>query len=641
MAATAGASLSPYVLLEIFEHLSPRRKHLPEGLYIAGPLAEDERHIRRQCLARLALVSRFVSALALDVLWAHVDDFRDLLSVFPSYDRQFTRFRDIVTDADWTRFKAYAARVRSLHLGDFSDIHANVWTILTRLSPRESLLPNLERLTGFVVDELSACYATLFSPTIRELELRVDKNVDAGTVRMVLQAARSTLSALQHLTIDDDINVAHNGDPDRPHAVQFWTLMQLESLHVVQDVSLTIDQLQSLARLPDLQTLSLGLKDMPDLRTPLPVGSFAQLRDLTLAGPLQHIGAFLATASPPLLQSFTANTDLKCFELASIRRAKEAIISMPALLPTTTRRLHLAMTCKCTSNDEMHFPNAGELLEPLRTLVGLRDVQLVFTMKFHLPDKVLHSLRDAWPQLRVFVVGTLKKPMPSPQQPVWNRYGHAYRPQAYEYIQAPILAPVLSQPQYGYSRSPSPEQPVRTDDPPTIATIAAFAFSHPHLESLEVPALDLTLPEPDAVPILGHHLREFRISELPAASPLFDCALVLDVLFPHLDLDDGRDAVLDGGHDQMAELSLILLGLQAGRVGAHWSRAAKLGGYKGDIPLLARRRAPPSRESPQRQAPIQQPNSSRVVVHIVPTPPSPETPSEDSDYYGRAAPFGT
>ncbi|KAJ2995998.1 hypothetical protein NUW54_g7290 [Trametes sanguinea] len=161
--STDEVPLSSYILTQIVEHLSPGIGYESTTNHMQDCLPESERCVRQQTLARLALVSRKVSAIALGTLWSYIDDLRDLLSVFPSYDRQSPqqvryrpphistlkyitltsstaqRFRDIVTDADWTRFKAYAARVRSLDLGNVSDIHANVWTTLTRLSPTPPL----------------------------------------------------------------------------------------------------------------------------------------------------------------------------------------------------------------------------------------------------------------------------------------------------------------------------------------------------------------------------------------------------------------------------------------------------------------------------------------------------------------------
>ncbi|KAJ2969671.1 hypothetical protein NUW54_g12908 [Trametes sanguinea] len=197
-AATAGVSLSPYVLLEVLEHLSPGRTHRPEDLYMEGPLAADKRHIRGRCLARIELVSRSVSALALDVLWAHVDDFGDLLSVFPSYDRKSAV---------------------------------------------------LEKLTGFVVNELSTCYTLLLSPTIRILSLKVGLHIDLGTVRMVMQACQCTLSSLRHLTADEVTDVPDGAGRCRPPAIQAWSLAQLQSPRVVQEISLSADDLQALAAL--------------------------------------------------------------------------------------------------------------------------------------------------------------------------------------------------------------------------------------------------------------------------------------------------------------------------------------------------------------------------------------------------------
>ncbi|CDO77580.1 hypothetical protein BN946_scf184936.g5 [Trametes cinnabarina] len=566
------------ILARILEHLSPGPRPPPDGNSAAEPAAK-ERRVCQQTIARLALVSREVSEPALDALWRHIDNFRDLLLIFPSYDKDAERFSDIISDADWARFQSYAVRVRSLHLGNVSGVHAHVWTILTRRCPRDPLLPNLERLTGFVFNAESACYHILFSPTIRELELKIGEEVDAGTIRLVMQVVQSTLSTLRGLKIEDDIKFDYHGKAARPPAVQFWTLTQLQDLKVVQEVSLSVEQVEALAAFPALRTLDLNLRSMPEVR-PRSVAGFLQLRELALSGSLSCATCFVMAIQPPVLNSLAVSSQFSCGRTVGLGEdTKNSIQSMSTALPVSLRRINLTIGCQCDT--KTHFTQPSDLFTPLRSLTGLHDVVLTFRTRFHLPDKVLYSLRDVWPELRVFKVATVK----TNKVPGGNEVHHnSYEDRGYRRRGRHYYSP--SSPRTSRSRCRSPNKSTPPNDPPTLPTLAAFAHAHPYLQTLEVPAMNVSvLPALDVVPILMHPLREFRVSELPAGLPLYECALVLDLFFPHLALSDARDAVAKGGQDRMDELKLILLGLQSGRTGTHWTRAERLGGYYGDIPL--------------------------------------------------------
>ncbi|KAI9064774.1 hypothetical protein FKP32DRAFT_1675313 [Trametes sanguinea] len=351
--------------------------------------------------------------------------------------------------------------------------------------------------------------------------------------------------------------------------------MQLRTLKVVRPFALSIDQLQALSAIPNLHSLQLTLENVPKGSTK-PIPGFPQLRDLALSGSLQDITAFVAITSPPALGSLTISSELACHADSAIKAVEDFIKSAPALLPASTRRLRLSMTCTCASNSTVHFQNPGMLFEPLRALAGLQALEFTFTMKFHLPDSTLSALRDAWPELRVFRVASVKKPS---KRRGAGEYGYEdnYIPE-HEFVYRPEWAVPRARRHsngtvVGFDEPPETPE-LRTDDPPTLATITAFAHAHPHLEGLEVPFLDLdNLPASNTVPVPEHALREFRVSQLPAGRPLFDCALALDALFPHLDLGDARLAVAKGEEDRMDELLLILLGLRMGRLRAHLPRA--------------------------------------------------------------------
>ncbi|OSC98452.1 hypothetical protein PYCCODRAFT_1397132 [Trametes coccinea BRFM310] len=568
----ANILLSPQILARVLFHLSPWPEYLLSDDNSA--LTQKERDLRQRTLARTARVSRAVSAPALDALWRHVDDFRRLLSIIPSYhkgDSYRQQFCDAISDADWHRFRTYAARVRSLHLKDLyqAHIHAHVWPILARAALQQPLLPNLERLTGFCVNERSACYAFLLSPTIRELELQVQRDVGAGIVRLVMQDVQHVLPTLYRLTMDDCVEIKDRR-PSRPPAVRWWTLTQLRSLKSVQPLStLNVEQLQALAAFPNLHSLELALEGAPK-HSNKPIAGFSHLRHLALSGPLGDVEAFIAATRPSALESFTISSELACHTNSAIKPVEDFIRACPALLPAFLRRFHLSMKCTCSSNVAVHFQDPGALLEPLRGVTGLQEFEFTFTMRFHLPDSVLFSLRDAWPELRVFRVATFKKPAPARR----GDAGRYYYDDDEEFERRPgwdsprILPRTVIYPPNEPLPEPPKKRELRTDDPPTLATVAAFAHAHAHLSSLEVPSLNLeTLPHAASAPVSGHEaLRRFRVSELPAGKPLFECALVLDGLFPYLELEEARGAVAKGGEDRMDELLLILLGMRAGRM---------------------------------------------------------------------------
>ncbi|KAI9064776.1 hypothetical protein FKP32DRAFT_1648708 [Trametes sanguinea] len=567
------------VIAHIAEQLSPGTE--PLSFTVAqDPIVMSERLKCQRALGRLAQVSREVSAVALDVLWRHVDDFRCLLRIFPSCDSDSKQqgFRDVISDADWARFQTYAVRVRSLYLGYINNIHANVWTILTRLAGHSALLPNLERLTGFVVDEYTICQTLLLSPALRELELVIGQTANAGIVRMLMDSAQDTLFALDRLTVDH----VTRRYTDQPPLIEFWAFTQLQTLRVTQEVSLTDDELQALAAFPNLQSLDLKLALMTAFES-RSIPPFAQLRDLTLSGELASIARFVASTSLPALDTFSLSCAIFCDDhFASGTRGKTTMITLCDSLPMSIRRLHLSVACGCDRHWQHPSSRLSDLFAHLRTLGALRSLQFMFTPRMSasnmLSDDVFYSIRDAWPELRTFQVGSLDDVQGS-ERLEGGRMNYGYAPgprrRGHRYI------------------SPDSSQGLRNNNSSlAISSLAAFAYGHPHLQVLEVPSLDLkAIPDLDSVPILGHALRELRVGKLVSGARLFDCALVLDLLFPHLDLRDARSAVGAGEADRRDQLLLegILLGLQAGRGGSHWTHAAALGGYDADVPLLSRR----------------------------------------------------
>ncbi|KAI0352020.1 hypothetical protein OH77DRAFT_1429056 [Trametes cingulata] len=610
----ADVLLTPKILATILEHLDPGPPPDDTGRQAAAPAAEppnrdgpwviawspytprpapapvrksehddsDEREAgaRRECkkaLARLALVCRAVSEPALDALYQQVDDFTHLLCTIECYDRKTRMFRDTLTPTQWARFQTHAARVRALHLSAINDVHASVWIALTRLSPAAPLLPRLARLTALTLDALSPCYMMLFSPSLRDMEVKVPRAAEEGAVRVVLQAARPCLAGLRALRVEDCTSeMGGYGGGKRRECVPFWEGRELRGLDVVHAATLSVDILKSLASMQHLHTLSLNIKEMPNpvlLETVTITDSFPSLRDLTLKGPLGGISAFLAATRPPALDTLTIDVPELCARadgaahhdprLGAPDAQRDLAALYAALLPPHSNSKsnpqptlkHFRATLACPSDASpggggwggsctvTHFYRRTALLSPLLSIPSLRTISIMCdNTGYHLADADLQELADtdadakAWPELRVLEVKTRERP-----NTVWSgRVGH-------------------------------PAQPKRTDaDHPTLRSICAFASAHPTLERLVLPSIDLDArPDVESVPLLGHPLRHFGVSRLDMRVPLYEFACALDRMFPELELGDAGGVVLGAAYGERARdvdvLRLLLLALQTGR----------------------------------------------------------------------------
>ncbi|KAI0366769.1 hypothetical protein BV20DRAFT_971503 [Pilatotrama ljubarskyi] len=627
--------LSPKIAPVVLAHLSP------------GPLLESDLEKtpaagkRQECqsaLARLARVCRAISSPALDVLWEHIDEFRHALFALKPYDKTKAMFTDNITDADWSRFQEYALRVRALHLGDVSELHTTVWILLTRRCPQGPLLPRLENLTGFKVDALSLCCTTLFSPSIRRLELQVSPSVDASVVRMAVQAAQPALSAVHELTVDGK-SCTSNGT-GVPVTIPYWTLSQLHTLTVVHESTLTIPILESLAAFPSLRKLELRIKEVPKIQEGGLAPGFARLADLKLCGRLGDVCAFVAATAPPNIDTLAITVPRLCapedvedgIRAQTLSRAVRSLDPLYARLPASLRRFDATLRCDCTQ-DLHHFPDGSKLLSPLRAISGLRSISFTFDgTTTHLADKALCALHDAWPEL-VALELSAREPKPK-QQPVHDSY-HEPEPTVVHLRRYSVSPPCRER-----GRPPPPPR-----DHPTIKTLATFAKAHPRLERLALLSLDLDeAPDLATVPLLGHELRHLSVSKLESGIGLYPYALALDMLFPGLELADVQDAVLTpdaggGGGGRNTELRLLLLALQTGRLGRHRERGgAALVRDPSDIVLTRRQGAPPP-SAPSAREPVAPTSHRTYGGRRAPRSRSPPSPRyrdwDDDELYTR------
>ncbi|KAI0657756.1 hypothetical protein C8Q70DRAFT_918836 [Cubamyces menziesii] len=541
----AGMLQKPDIVRTLCRHLS------------AGPLpSEDEytkhdsailkeRRQRQKDLLQVAVLCRSTSEIALDELWRSIDDFTHILYVFQAYDRGKNMFTDELTDVDKARYDVYASRVRELRVGKIEDVHATVWfAFLTHGGPQRPLLPNLERMAGFKINSNSLCYIMLFSPTVRQLELQVESQVEPGVARMVVNAAKPALASVLRLSISDKSSVT-------PSAIPFWELKQLQQLHIASPMHFTDTIIRPLATFAHLVHLELQIHSIPEPGGTEAQPGFRGLRSLSLKGSLRHVCAFMVATKPPALELLNIETTHLCPGDAGGRNSFERL---QGTLPPSLRTFSATLSC-----ENMHgygscdqFPNSSALLAPLLTAENLQRISIAIDdQDYLLTDTTLAEVQDTWPQLVQFKVST-----PKPHV-VENQRQHWHPP----VVIVPIKVGRGSRSEY---RRPTPPKP------PSIKTLAIFAHAHPKLEELVLPTIDLrAVPALDTVPLLSHGLRHFGICSLAGGVGLIDHAHALDMLFPNLDLRDARRLSATGPRqhekDRNAELQLLLLALQTGR----------------------------------------------------------------------------
>ncbi|KAI0629679.1 hypothetical protein C8Q77DRAFT_301178 [Trametes polyzona] len=551
--------LSPGISLAILCHLSPGP--FPSDIADGSSAIQQRRECQR-ALARLARVCRGISLAALDTLWRYIDDFSFSLFALGRFDHNKKLFAANPTQADWTRFQVYTERVRELRAGDLEGLHSSVWAVLARWCPRGPLLPHLERLTGLDIDASGLSCAVLFSQTIKSLELRILESTDQNIADMTIQLAEPALRSVCHLVIDDE----PAGSSQRGDTIAFWDLAQLQTLHVIHSARLTYPMLQSLSKFSALHTLHLALRSATEVARVATDPGFPSLRELSLSGHLGDICAFMAATAPANLESLTIDIERLCEgekcsdeprQQSGLGRVR-SLEPIYARLTSTLRRFQASLNCSC-SND--HFPDSNMLLVPLQVAApGLQVLSIVFKgAKFHLADKTMIGLQDAWPNLVEFEVALTARGTPSPS-PSYPR-------------SSVFVPPGVPDPRY-YGQSPPAPQPNPTDHP-TSKTIAAFAHGHSNLTQLRLPSIDLyACPGIASVPFLDHGLRHLDFCTLDDDVGLVPYARALDMLFPRLDVAAFEGATARGEadkdkSDRNVELHLLLLALQLGRqVGA-------------------------------------------------------------------------
>ncbi|RPD52326.1 hypothetical protein L227DRAFT_582132 [Lentinus tigrinus ALCF2SS1-6] len=536
MTATLQALSCDEIIEEILEKLAPGR--LPRDVDEQYCLPEDraQRRLAQRTLARAARVCRAFEGPALNVLWRVVDDILHLLGVLPGYSGvyPYTFTRDI-TEQEWHRFRRYLVRVRELDAIKYGFVEPFTWTVLRRWCPQGLLLPLLQRVRGFAFDYIGLSHTLLLAPTLDDISIELHKQPSDAMVKMVLQEMMPVLSQVRTLVV--------SGDAERIELIPTWTFVQLRSLEITCSFTPTLSSLKSLLAFPHLQELSLNLSEMDHLAgIPLNPG-FEALQDLRLTGSgLSDVVVFLEMTKPPKLRSFQVQCN-RFLEDTTLDSVLSELDTIHAALPSSL--LHYHVRFSVVREDVVLItaggPTAAQLLEPLRSRSDMRTISFHFMdIMIGLTDQDLVSVQELWPSLTAFEFA----------------FG----------------APLISNIYYNYSYSDDSQSP-------TLASVVAFVSAHPQLERFAIPSMNLTSPLPalDSLPSTpNHRLRRLRVPFFIPGPSLIELGLLVDKLYPNLDLTDIK-STCNTGFQRGQHFDLLLFGLQAGRRGAHLLDGARLG----------------------------------------------------------------
>ncbi|KAH9004724.1 hypothetical protein EDB86DRAFT_2885129 [Lactarius hatsudake] len=281
-----------------FESTTQRVLAIPELLQIIFSFGT------RASNASNALVCRNWREVALDYVWAEVDDMYYLLQILAPLPRrggiEFYTFRRTPTPEDWARFAPYARRVRTLKFG--TDLLASgravnlgdsVFHDLARSRTTLEIFPNLRRLwweTEHIA--LRSQHAVLFMhDKVKEFGFSLNTEDPMALATDVVGRMPSLLSLKCFV---DDYGVDH--DPILKYLLSH--LPELQEITIPKQ-SLGGQVLKSLSLLPELRVVQfdnlggIGRTPTPVIADTLEEGAFPMLDDLCLDSTLEDMRNYL------------------------------------------------------------------------------------------------------------------------------------------------------------------------------------------------------------------------------------------------------------------------------------------------------------------------------------------------------------
>ncbi|TDL27955.1 hypothetical protein BD410DRAFT_894090 [Rickenella mellea] len=382
-------------------------------------------------LAILARTNKSFSDPALEILWADLNSFSDLLSLLPEdlvtwhrqdYGPPRPMINHLIVPRDWTRFSLYAPRVRTWPQEDLSYIDETIVDHIAFGRNPGYILPRLTHLevsatsvSGIHLQTLILC-PTLQSVTVlnadpsqgayRAMQTFFRTLADRATTsltKLVLHWDRSGAFALAHIA--PLMNAFREGLSDVFASMKHLQIVQLWSPGVVNAHSFFL-----LSQLPDLRTLHLNLMGTPDadelsIQVRGVKSAFSQLENVFLAGELGEFRKVLRCFDQQRIASigFSVNQ----YPLAdSLRTLFQAVAAQFA---NTLRILQFNVP-----HDEVdrvastRYASAPELfhhditvIRPLLDMHGLVAVHLELGIPLFLADDDLATIAVAWKNIEI------------------------------------------------------------------------------------------------------------------------------------------------------------------------------------------------------------------------------------------------
>ncbi|KAK6984283.1 hypothetical protein R3P38DRAFT_3105272 [Favolaschia claudopus] len=358
----------------------------------------------RSTLYSVALVCRFFSGPALDVLWSTQYSLVNILSCMPAGLWEMVRFENrkpsmraqrAIKLGDWTRFNLYARRVRALVItdnGSEADICSPIFKMLSLSNTsQETLFPKLRMLHWQTVQRHWLSYAPLFlSSSLESISL---VTVITSYAHLALLAVVPALCPL--LTRVEICTSGRLG-----HLAKSVMLSKLKHVNHLSIEGILESDLAHLAQLPSLTSLSVKQ----------PSDSIDKFE-------------FVARQATPFtsLQELTLDHDSIPFVVGllgmkhgwSLRRLSYTTRNAP--LAADTAKVFAVLKANCNHSSLTHIrysisrtnvlpdPNDGvieqDTLRPLFAFRSLREVVLHPGSGFDLDDSDIDALARAWPQL--------------------------------------------------------------------------------------------------------------------------------------------------------------------------------------------------------------------------------------------------
>ncbi|OAX35132.1 hypothetical protein K503DRAFT_868468 [Rhizopogon vinicolor AM-OR11-026] len=340
------------------------------------PETQPEREGARRSLAALSHVCRSFRDIALDVLWAELDNLEPLFTCLPQ--DLWTRNEDnmpvilrFVTNEDWSIFQGYACRVRVLgdgHSNIFGHIDAEFVHSIMGFSSQSLLVPNLRALhsgSSNLNHDLHSCVSYLLGPNL--VCLRLGWLTDGFWTNITC----SVLSGLSR------------------HSPR------LKVIELPKAPSQVIEL--ALCGLPHIQDVSLALTHNETFRFHTTSAlSFLRIRVSTLTSCGDIVEKWAVPCRKLYIRSSVPETGLA---------VERALCKLNNHVLCDGLESFLYAAPKTRTVDHVDYAFSLHTFTPLTRFSSLKGVHIVSSCTSLLDDDALGSLVKSWPCLEYFYIG--------------------------------------------------------------------------------------------------------------------------------------------------------------------------------------------------------------------------------------------